>query len=239
MEDQRLRSALGPGPDCPSIQRLAYFVDGLLPIAELQADEAHIATCANCRAELVLLHVFMTSTISDEDGLAMKEGLASLRRREAEIFGPIHGNHGSWKKWFSPVRLQPVLALAAVLLAVGIGYYMRGSGVPAFPSVVGSGTEVTRSMRVHLLEPAGDQTTVPGRLAWQPLQGATGYHVRLMEVDRQEIWSTDSTVAAVDLPADVQARISPAKTLEWQVTAYGADRTPIAQSDSQRFRLMK
>ena len=43
----------------------------------------------------------------------------------------------------------------------------------------------------------------------------------------------------IDLPAGVQARIVSAKTLVWQVTAYGNSNTPIAESDLERFRLMQ
>jgi len=35
----------------------------------------------------------------------------------------------------------------------------------------------------------------------------------------------------------VRARIVPAKTLLWQVTAYGASNAPLAESDVARFRL--
>ena len=239
MESERLKSAMGPGPDCPTIQRLAYYADGLLPVAELQAGEAHISTCAHCLTELELLRAFTTYAAAEDRDWAFADGVSWLRRREVEIFGADRVGRNSWKKWFPTGRLQPALTLAAVVLAMGVGYYMKGPAAPQLPTDVGTGAEVTRSMRVHLFGPRGDVTAVPDRLAWEPVSGAVSYRVRLMEVDRHEIWLGEVAAAAVDLPADVRTRISPAKTLEWQVTAYGVDRRPIAESDPQRFRLMK
>ena len=246
MENRRLINALGPGPDCLSIERLAHYADGLLPVIELQADELHVAICANCQAELALLHAFAASTVRADEAAVVQAGVEQLRRREAEIFEPVRENHESWQKWFSldriPFsfgRLRSALTLAVVLLALGGSYYLRNPAVPRLPSDVGSGSDVARSMGLHVLEPVGDQTAVPGRFRWQPVGGASRYHVQLMEVDRQEIWSTDTADVAVDFPAGVQARISPAKTLVWQVKAYGAANTPIAESDPQRFRLVR
>jgi hypothetical protein len=239
MESERLKSALGAGPECLSIQRLAYYADGLLPVAELQAHEVHISACAYCLTELELLRAFMTSAAEETRDSDIADAVAWLRRRETEIFGVNRSDQQSWKKWFSLGRLQPALTLAAVLVAVAAGYYLKNPAAPLLPGDVGSGTEATRSLRVHLTGPVGDVAAVPERLAWEAVSGATGYHVRLMEVDRQEIWSTDVASTTVDVPADIRARISPAKTLEWQVTALGAGRRPIAESEPQRFRVFK
>jgi hypothetical protein len=237
MESERLKRALDAGPDCPSIQRLAYYADGLLPVAELQAHETHISACAHCLTELELLRAFTTMAVDRDEEVA--DAVAWLRRRETEIFGPNPNDQHSWKKWFSLGRLQPALTLAAVLVAMAAGYYLKNPSAPRLPADVGTGTETTRSMRVHLNDPRGDVTAVPERLTWETVSGASGYHVRLMETDRQEIWSSDVVNPAADLPTDVRARIRPAKTLQWQVTAFGADHRPIAESDSQRFRLLK
>jgi hypothetical protein len=58
-----------------------------------------------------------------------------------------------------------------------------------------------------------------------------------MEVDRRELWSTETAATDVDLPESVRALIVPAKTLQWQVTAYDASNSPIAESSLERFRL--
>jgi hypothetical protein len=135
--------------------------------------------------------------------------------------------------------MRPALAMAAVLLAIVGGYYLTTPVVPRLPTEIGAGPDATRSLTVALRGPIGDQTAVPGRLEWQPVSGAVRYQVRLTEVDRLEIWASDTTDTVVDLPPDVRARIVPGKTLVWQVTAYGASNAPIAESNAERFRLVR
>jgi anti-sigma factor RsiW len=239
MENDRLKQMLGPGPACPSIQRLAYYADGLLPVAELQADEAHISACPNCLMELELLRAFTTSAAENNRDWAIDDAAGWLRRREKEIFGEPSTVRKSWKKWLPAGRLRPAVGLAAILLAAGIGYVLNAPGAPVLPGTVGTGSEATRSLRVRALGPTGDLSAIPERLTWETVAGARRYHARVMEVDRHEIWSADATAAAVDLPADLRARITPARTLEWQVTALDGAGQPIAASDVQRFRLLK
>jgi Putative zinc-finger len=236
MEDENLRNALRPGPDCLLLDRLGRYADGVLSDGDRAADESHIATCPNCQAELTLLHAFAASPVRDDEADIVRAGVEQLRRRESEIFRSGQRDDQSLRRWFSLGKLRPALAMAAVLLAIVGGYYITNPAAPRLPTDVGSGSEATRSMGITVLEPVGDQTAVPGRLRWQPVSGASRYHVRLTEVDRHEIWSGDTTESAVDLPADIRAQISPAKSLIWQVAAYGSSATPIAESDPQRFR---
>ena len=239
MEEQILKRALGPGPDCLPIERLAQYADGILSDDERRADESHIAACANCQAELSLLHAFAASTVRDDEAAIVRAGVEQLKHREAEIFPPVPRDARSVRQWLSLGRLRPALTMAAVLLAAIGGYYLTNPAAPRLPTDVGSGPEATRSMGITVVEPVGDQTAVPGHLRWQPVTGASRYHVRLTEVDRHEIWSSDTADAAIELPAGILAQIRPAKTLVWQVTAYGASNTPIAESDPQRFRLAR
>src|SRR6185295_11870454 len=118
------------------------------------------------------------------------------------------------------------------------GYYVFNPAPPGLPTDIGSGPEATRTLRIAVRGPVGDQAAVPTRLQWQPVSGASRYRVRLTEVDRHEIWSSDTMDSAIDLPPDVRARIVPGKTLVWQVTAYNASNAPIAESDAERFRLV-
>jgi hypothetical protein len=124
------------------------------------------------------------------------------------------------------------------LLAIVGGSYLFKSDVPRLPSSVGAGTETTRSLTVIARAPIGDQTKVPERFDWQPVAGAERYHVSLMEVDRHETWAADTTDTFVMLPPAVRGQIVPAKTLVWQVKAFGAAATPIAESGAERFRLV-
>jgi hypothetical protein len=239
MEEQNPMNALRPGPDCPSVERLGRYADGALTPEERRRDESHIAGCANCQAELALLHAFAALAVRDDEAEAVRRGVEQLRRREPEIFerGWLKGSPGH--RWMSFPRVWPALPMAIVLLALGAGYYLTNQVAPRLPADIGSSPEATRSLSIAVRGPSGDQAVVPTRLLWQPVSGAARYRVRLSEVDRREIWSGDTVDSGIDLPPEVRARIVPGKTLVWQVTAYGASNVPIAESNAERFRLVQ
>jgi len=237
MEGQNLIGALRPGPECPSIERLGRYADGALTLEERSRDEPHIAACPNCQAELALLQAFATPAVRDDEAKVVRWGVEELRRREPEIFDsgpPQDSNIRRWD-WFG--RLRPVSTLAIVLLLLGSGYYLSNQDTPRLPADSGSSPEATRSLSVTVRGPIGDQTSVPARLQWEPVNGAARYRVRVSEVDRQEIWSGDAVGTGIDLPPDVRARIVPGKTLVWQVTAFSPSNAAMAESAAQPFRL--
>jgi hypothetical protein len=239
MAERFLTNALRPGPECPSIERLGRYVDAGLTPGERRQEESHIATCANCQAELALLRAFATPAVRDDEAEVVQWGVEQLRRREPEIFDGGRPNELSVRPGSSFAKLRPALALAVVLLALVGGYYLTNPAAPPLPTDIASTPEATRSVTIAIRGPIGDQTAVPERLLWQPVSGAARYRVRLSEVDRHEIWSSDTTDTMVDLPLDIRARITPGKTLLWQVTAYGGSNAPIAESNAERFRLLR
>ena len=236
MEEQNLTNALRPGPDCPPIERLGQYADGALTPEQRRREQAHIAACANCQAELALLHEFAAPAVRDDEAEAVRWGVEQLRRREPEIFDGGRPAGPSGRRSLSFGRVRPALAVAIVLLAFVGGYYVTNQA-PRLPTDIGSSPEATRSLTIEARSPIGDQAAVPTRLEWQAIAGAARYRVRLSEVDRREIWSGDTIDSAIDLPSDVRARIVPGKTLVWRVTAYGASNAPIAESNDERFRL--
>jgi hypothetical protein len=239
MEGQNLISALRPGPECPSIERLGRYADGALTSEERSRDEPHITACPNCQAELALLQAFATPAVRDDEAKVVRWGVEELRRREPEIFESGSPQDSNIRRWSWIGRLRPASTLAIVLLLLGSGYYFSNQETPGLPADIGSSPEATRSLTVTVRAPIGDQTSVPARLQWEPVTGAARYRVRVSEVDRQEIWSGDAVRAEIDLPPDVRARIVPGKTLVWQVTAYGAPNAAIAESAAQQFRLVR
>src|SRR5262245_15907258 len=175
MERKVLTSALRPGSDCLSIEQLGRYADGALPFADREAAAAHVNGCANCQAELALLHSFTTALIRDDEQAIVRRGVETLRRREPEIFG--RRPHGDEKHpAASPfVALRAVLSVAAVLLAVVGGYYVFVPRAPSLPSDIrsgGPGDNVTRALSVAVVGPAGDRTTVPERFEWRTVDGA-------------------------------------------------------------------
>lgn len=239
MEREILNRTLRPDHECLSVEQIGRFADGAMTSRERASAEAHIGRCATCQSELALLQAFSTTTVRDEEADAVREGVAALRRRESEIFGDTRAAKSSRREWIPWARLRPAFTVAAVLLIAGTSYYLLNSTAPRLPSEVGPGREVTRSLAVTVRGPVGDQVVVPERLEWNPVSGAVRYRVRLMEVDGRELYSVESTGDTVTLPESIRVQIVPAKTVLWDVTAFGSASTPIAESGAQRFRLAR
>jgi hypothetical protein len=237
MERKVLTGALRPGSDCLSIEQLGRYADGALSFADRETAAAHVDGCANCQAELALLHSFTTALIRDDEQAVVRSGVETLRRREPEIIGRQRRGEAKRASASPFIARRAIVSLAAVLLAVVGGYDLFTSRAPSLPADIRTGSDVTRALAVAVVGPEGDLTTMPERFEWRSVDGAVRYRVQLMEVDRRELWSTDTANTAIDVPADVRPQIVPGKTLLWQVTAIGAANAPIARSDILRFRV--
>jgi hypothetical protein len=133
--------------------------------------------------------------------------------------------------------LLPVASAAVLLVAAG-SWYVLTTKPPGLPGSVTTGNEITRSLAIAVRGPVGDLLESPRRFEWLAVDRAVRYRVRLLEVDRHEIWSTSTSAAGVDLPSSVRTSIAPARTLIWDVTAYDASGAAIAESGPQSFRLV-
>jgi anti-sigma factor RsiW len=230
-----LKNALEPRQECLTIDELGRLNDARLSPADAQAAAAHLASCAGCRAELDMLVEFQTGEIRADEEDVVRAGRQRLTERAREIVGrAVPPRPVSWWRQSSVVR--PLLAMAALLLLSVAGYLWR-PGPPGFPSNIDTGREVARSLSLTVLTPAGDLAEVPRRLAWEPVAGATRYHVRVIEVDRHEVWASDAATTDTELPAAVRALMVPGKTLGWQVSAYTASGERLAESAVTQFRM--
>lgn len=237
MEREILRTALAPGAECLSIERLACHADGMLGAGEDAEAATHIRGCLNCQAELTLLRAVMSSGARPGEAEIVRDGLARLESRTPGVVGAGRGDGSARPKWLRPGMLLPVAAMAAILLAAGGRYYVVSQRAPALPDTVSAAGEVTRSAAIAVTAPVGDLAEPPRRLDWLAVVRAVRYHVRVMEVDRREVWSTGTSAAGVELPPAVRASIGPGRTLLWDVTAYDASGAAIAESGPQSFRI--
>ena len=239
MEDDLLKTALAPGDECLSVDEIGRYVDGALDPAKHAAADNHIRGCLNCQAELALLLSVTADNVRADEAALVREGVARLEQLSAG-FRADRGSPSSRPRWFRFDTFRAA-ALAAVLLmgvAVGSSYLFFTRRAPQFPDRVTTGDEVTRSLSVRLRGPVGEQVEGPRAFEWLAVDGAVRYRVRLMEVDRQELWSTTTAALEADLPAAQRASIASGKTLLWDVTAYGAAGGPIAESGLQSFKVV-
>ena len=238
MEDEILRGALAPNAACLSVEQLGRYADGALSAEEQAAAATHIRQCLSCQAELALLQAVISSGVRPEEAEIVRDGAARVEQRTREFLDAGRVRPSPRSRWFG-LGTFPRAAVAAVLL-VGIAtgsFFLLTRKAPQLPGSVTTGDEVTRSLALVVRGPVGEQGESPRRFEWVPVDRAVRYRVRLLEVDRHEVWSTSTSAPGVDLPPAVRTSIAPGRTLLWDVTAYDASDKVIAESGMQSFRV--
>ena len=237
MEREILRAALAPSAECLSIEQLGRYVDGALGADEQAAAAVHIRGCLNCRTELALLEAVTSSSARIGEAEIIRDGVARLEQRTIDFAGAVHEGISIRRRRFRVGMVLPVASAAVLLVAAG-SWYVLTTKPPRLPTSVTTGHEVTRSLAVAVRGPVGDLVESPRRLEWLAVDRAVRYHVRLMDVDRREVWSASISAPGADLPSSVRTSIAPARRLLWDVTAYDRSGAAIAESGPQSFRLM-
>lgn len=216
---EQWHEALTPGPDCLPIERL----DAALSAVE----QAHVAGCARCQTELELFRAFEADAPVAGEGLAVPWIAAETRRRLA----PAPAARPAPTAW----RL-PSWALLAASLAVIVGgasLLMRPSAPVAAPDTA----PVYRGAQIALTVAAGDLDAAPGSVAWNAVDGAVDYELRLLEIDGTELWRVATSSPTVSVPADARAAFLPGRTLVWRVEARNAGGRTIVSSGDVRARV--
>lgn len=232
------RAALGPTPACPEIEELESFASGALSASGLSG---HVNSCVYCQSELQLLSSFLAGKVETE---GERQAAELLRSRSKEIFQhafPAPVRQPWWKAAFTLPRLaQASLAAATIILVVGALLFFRSeTSRPQLEAKNQTGHEVFRSVSFSLLAPAGDLNERPKEIRWEQVPGAATYQVRILEVDRTELWNAKATTDRIELPAGLRARIVPAKTLFCEVTAFDSSGKQLADTGTVRFRLVQ
>ena len=118
--------------ECPSRDLAAAYVLGALPDGEGEAYARHLVACGRCErdvAELqVVADVLPAAALPLEAPAELKDRVMSVVRAEAELLraaGPSAdrpaGSRMRRPRWLVSLRPLPAAALAAVLLALGLG----------------------------------------------------------------------------------------------------------------------
>jgi len=231
-ETEILRTAFGPGKECPPLDQLALLADEAAPVPVDQ----HVKSCAYCQTELHLLRSFQAGDASQDE---RNVRLVTERLQTSIVTASPHLVEAGapwWRAIFTVRWLAPVsFALAALLLVAAGATYFRQGKQPELQAT-NRVPEVFRSASFAVVSPVGDLQKQPGEIRWERVQQATRYQVRLLEVDRTEIWKAETTDDHIDLPATVQAQIVPAKTLFCEIAAFNSSGSKIGETGLVRFR---
>jgi hypothetical protein len=246
-ERRHWKAALAATEDCLTVEELSHHAGGSLPDAAKSRTSSHLAGCSRCQTELAMLKEFELATPRPEELAAVSWIAAELKHRSEKIGYAALESPSSRSMPSRLSRLRKVfasrplssaaLSLAAMLVAIAAGFYLTTAKEPVLVSDGSTGQTLLRSQGVVALAPKGDLAERPTELRWQPVPGADHYSVKLMEVDRVELWQGLSKEPKVMLPAEVREKIVPGKTLLWQVTALDVNGQAVATSQVERFRI--
>jgi len=239
-ESDILRVALGPGEECPPLDRLARYAEGARSGEPGMAQ--HLQSCTYCQTELHLLRSFQAGGNSEnsDDVRRVTESLNDMRLPVAANPARTGSRERWWISIFSMPRLAPAaFAMAAVLLVAASVLYIRQSRKPVVGALnPGAQQEVLRSPGFAVLSPAGDLQERPDEIRWEAVPQAARYQVRLLQVDGSELWKTETSNNNIAIPAAVRSQIVPAKTLFSEIKAFNSSGAKIAETGSVRFRLV-
>lgn len=236
-----LRAALGAGEPCPPLEDILRAVNSN-PLPVSRELSMHLQSCAKCQTEIDLWQRFESTGDAPVD----EDVRRVLKRLDATFPGPAKPlptvtrehwwNRGVAFGWLVPVSL----AAACLLLVVGAVVKYRESGYrPALNGPSQLGEQVFRSGSLTAVGPLGDVQERPAEIRWQSMQAAAKYRVSVLEVDRTELWTTETTTDRVELPAKIQDQIVPAKTLFYEVTAFDSSGSKIGETGLVRFRVLR
>lgn len=219
---------LAETPECVPIERIGETLTA--------AERDHVAHCARCEAETALWEEFRDATPSADEGAAVQWVAAEVARRRAGNPAAAR-QRWNWPLWLAGWRPQALAAAATVVfVALTIGYVAQDRE-PAVVAPTGD-PNVYRSERLEVTGATGDLPTPPTGFSWMAAPGAERYDVVVLEVDRTILWRASTREPRVDLASAVIGQFVPGRTILWEVTARGRDGTILAQSGTQRFRVV-
>jgi hypothetical protein len=231
-EREELKEMLEATPECPTVEEL---------LTRRNADaslDAHVYQCPRCKTELALFEAFEQPARA-QDAAAVNWIAKRLDGMDWAAVDAVPTREPAaawWRGWLKPRALASVsLAFAALLVITTTVQLSRRPG--ANPDVRISETAPVRSQSIEVAEPLGLLREVPSVIRWRTVPGAAAYRIRLMEVDRTELWSATVNGASVSLPNTIQHKILPGKRLLFDVVAVNSNGSGVSSSGIRDFTL--
>jgi hypothetical protein len=231
-ERRLLRKALSSSRECATLSQLERLGEPDARVWE------HVASCPRCQAEWTILSAFESATPLPGE----EQDVKWISQRLAQQF-EADGNRAPkpsariFRLFDGRAFAAGGLAAAVLVVARSVVFFMREGRVPVLKTPTIADARTLRSEEVVTKGPMGELETAPSQLRWTAVPGAVSYSVRLMEVDRAEVWTHDIAATSAALPQGVLSQLVPGKPMLWQVTAKDGEGFAIAQSGVQRFKI--
>lgn len=220
-----LKQSLGATQDCLAPDRFAE------PLTDRERE--HVERCSRCQTELRLWHEFEQAEPLPAEGAGVQWIVAELARRNSPVARPAT----RWPLgWFAPAVRRWAVGVASIAMIATVGY-LAWDREPAGPERTNV-TETYRNGQIQIVQPTGDLRTAPQALEWVAAPDAVGYDVEILEVDRTPLWRATSSAPRIDLPSAIVRQLVPGKTILWEIRARNAANAVIAESGTERFRIL-
>lgn len=226
VNQQNLKAALATTPECLPVEQLEALT------GEQAQTHPHVSKCIRCQSELALLRSFESDQPIADEGAAVAWISAQLEKRRAGIPDAKRTDKlqiSWWRRWNFSV-LVPAAALTAIVAVTMVVQQRKQPELRAD----GGGSMVYRSEELQIVRPSGELSEAPKDLEWKNFPEASKYRVTIMEVDRNPLWTADTTDFKIDVPHEVRAKMLPGKTVLWQVTALDSRGRVLATSQAER-----
>ena len=188
-------------------------------------EQAHLAGCARCKAEMALFNEFENSETSAAEQEDVHAIVTQLESPKSNVVSLAARRRAMQPRWLA------VAAMLAVAFAIG---YIAVNREPSIERPIMR--DLYRSEKVEVIAPVGDVAAAPHELQWKPAAGADAYEVVVSEVDGTVLWRTTTFASHVTLPDSVLRQLVPGKTIVWHVTSLRAG-SALQSSGAQRFRV--
>ena len=236
-DDELFAAALRGVNECPPLKELECLLSRDEP--RLQR---HVDRCPHCQTELQMLRSFTANELAEHESTAVNAIAARLTSQASRITKPRNAMEER-RSWWKPILAMPWLTPAAATIAVallvaGVALELRQAKQPELNTRMG-GSAVLRSSSIAILSPAGDLREKPVEVRWEAAPNAVRYRVRMMEVDRTEVWSAETAGTRIPVPSAVGTRILPMKTFVLRVEAFDSTGGVVGESEPVRFRLLQ
>ena len=234
-EDKLLKASFGETGDCLPLEILSILAeDPATPINT--KSRQHLEACSHCRNEFDMLREFQAAAVTPEEAASVAWIGSELQRRATEVIVP--DPISLWDRIMSGLlprqRWRTIAAAcAALLMGITASVYVGNLSQQDRPS----GGEVWRTQQLTAISPLGTLDAAPVELEWRSTEQATRYQVRLLEVDRSEIWSAETQATSVPIPAAIRGKMAPGRTFLWEVTALNAAGAKIGGTNLQNFHI--
>ncbi len=169
----------------------------------------HVTSCSQCRDKVAMLRAFE----------------ARVDAAEREVYGIRRFK-------LRPVAARLALIAASLFLAVGITTQLRHGTQSAPESPV-----VYRSLQFRALSPAGEFSSTPEVFRWESVADAASYQLRLMDVDRSAIWSTQTPSTSALIPNQVRQQMTAGRSFLWVVAARNRAGEKVAETSVQHLSI--